>query len=179
MKLECAFGGEQLSDLDAVHGKCYLFYMGTSFVTIDGEHGFWMRDGILELWLRLLALHLPEPNTYNSEEVHRVTREIRDRWLLASKGVFSGCVPDYLKEAISTPDGKTVVDAAIGSLRSALERQEATISKNVLNLLAIEGVWRQDFEARRLIEVADAFVELMEGKVADTVQSTDRMPGCR
>ena len=31
--------------------------MGSSFVGI-GERGFWMRDGLLELWLRLLALHI-------------------------------------------------------------------------------------------------------------------------
>jgi hypothetical protein len=41
-------------------------HMGTTFVTIregntGDEPGFWMRDHMLELWLRLLALHLPEP----------------------------------------------------------------------------------------------------------------------
>jgi len=40
--------------------------MGTTFVTLSREvsettPGFWMRDGMLELWLRLLSLHLPEP----------------------------------------------------------------------------------------------------------------------
>jgi hypothetical protein len=39
--------------------------MGTTFVTLSHETsgkepGIWMRDGILELWLRLLALHLPD-----------------------------------------------------------------------------------------------------------------------
>src|SRR5262249_50741042 len=40
--------------------------MGTTFVTLSHEssgkeRGFWMRDEMLEVWLRLLALHLPEP----------------------------------------------------------------------------------------------------------------------
>jgi hypothetical protein len=40
--------------------------MGTTFVTLShdsstGDPGFWMRDGMLELWLRLLSLHLPGP----------------------------------------------------------------------------------------------------------------------
>jgi hypothetical protein len=34
--------------------------MGTSFVSI-GDHGFWMTDSILEIWLRLLALHVEDP----------------------------------------------------------------------------------------------------------------------
>ena len=59
--------------------------MGTSFVTITDsntgdEAGFWMRDEMLELWLRLLSLHLPEPNDAG-ENVD--TPEIRNKWLLA------------------------------------------------------------------------------------------------
>ena len=34
--------------------------MGTSFVSISG-HGFWIQDSLLELWLRLLALHIEDP----------------------------------------------------------------------------------------------------------------------
>lgn len=34
--------------------------MGSTLVYI-GERGFWMRDGILELWLRFLALHIEDP----------------------------------------------------------------------------------------------------------------------
>ena len=75
--------------------------MGTSFVTItDGitgdEPGFWMRDEMLELWLRLLSLHLPEPND-NGENT--ATPDIRNRWLLASRGYFNGCVPHEMEYA--------------------------------------------------------------------------------
>lgn len=52
--------------------------MGTSFVSIN-DKGFWMQDSVLELWLRLLALHIKDPS--KDEEV--VVRRIRDNWLLA------------------------------------------------------------------------------------------------
>jgi hypothetical protein len=44
----------------AAEGQRYIA-MGTSFVEI-GEKGFWMQDSILELWLRLLALHIADPD---------------------------------------------------------------------------------------------------------------------
>jgi hypothetical protein len=43
-----------------------------------------MRDSILELWLRLLALHIEE-----SREEEFIGRKIRDSWLLASRGYFN------------------------------------------------------------------------------------------
>src|SRR5689334_18414519 len=96
--------------------------MGTSFVTLSrevsgNEPGFWMRDGMLELWLRLLALHLPEPT--DSGE-HQATIEIRNRWLLASRGHFIGCVPHSMEDACATQEGRTVVRMAINSLLAAL-----------------------------------------------------------
>lgn len=139
-----------------------------------------MRDSVLELWLRLLALHLPEPSNLDPQAVHQVTRQIRDGWLLASKGFFNECVPSDLEGAVSTNEGRSVVQAAIQSLKAALEHQPTTISKDALNLLGFEsGQWAEDFETRRLIEVADAFLELLDGKISDTARSTDRMPGCR
>lgn len=56
-----------------------------------------MYDGELELWLRLLALHLEEPHS-----TQRRSGEIREGWLLASRGFFTGCVPVALDEAMGT-----------------------------------------------------------------------------
>ena len=78
-----------------------------------------MRDGMLEVWLRLLALHLPEPT--NSGQ-HQATLAIRNQWLLASRGYFGGCVPHGMEEACATPEGRNVVRLAIDSLLSALQR---------------------------------------------------------
>ena len=115
--------------------------MGTTFVTLSREAsgkepGFWMQDGMLELWLRLLALHLPEP-TDGGE--HQATLKIRNRWLLASRGYFVGCVPHDMEDACATQEGRAVVRMAIDSLLAALETAKSPLDADTLNLLGIEG----------------------------------------
>lgn len=156
--------------------------MGTTFVTIDGEHGFWMQDCTLELWLRLLALHLPEPNDSDTAEKHSTIRQIRDQWLLASKGYFIGCVPHGMEDAATLTDGLLVVRQAIDSIMQALEEAPKTLDKDVLNLLGFWEpgiVWTGDVESWSLREVGHAFVGLVEGKITGTASSTELMPGTR
>jgi len=156
----------------------YPSYMGRSFVTADGEHGFWMSDGALELWLRLLALHVPEPNRDDSEIVQRTTHSIRDGWLLNSRGYFNGFVSAGLVDAVATTEGTDVVRSAIASLRKALLQLPPKLNKDVLNLLGFEYLtFLEDVETRRLVDIADAFLELLDGKITDTASSTARMPG--
>lgn len=154
--------------------------MGTTFVSVNAtesmakdEVGFWMRDSILELWLRLLALHVPEPTT-DPEVAYR----IRNQWLLASKGFFGGCVPHDLPEAVSTAEGRAVVDAAIDSLMSVLATAPDVLDGSTLELLGMEG-GVADVETRRLIDVGNAFRDLLAGKLSCTVSSTTFMPGSR
>ncbi|MGI0119706.1 hypothetical protein [Zooshikella sp. RANM57] len=73
--------------------------MGTTFVQVN-EKGFWLKDGLLELWLRFAALHIEDSPEENSDE-----HKIRDQWLIASRGYFSGAVPDGLNEAVATKNG--------------------------------------------------------------------------
>ena len=99
---------------------------GTTFVTLARESpgkepGFWMSDSMLEVWLRLLALHLPEPT--DSGE-HQATIAIRNQWLLASRGYFIGCVPHGMEEACATQEGRNVVRTAIDSFLAALYRTD-------------------------------------------------------
>jgi len=150
--------------------------MSKSFVTADGEHGFWMSDGILELWLRLLALHLPDDCP---EEAARVTaRSIRDGWLLNSRGYFMGCIDSGLEDAVATKEGTAVVRTAIASLHKVLLRQPPQLNKDVLNLLGfVDGIFTEDIKTRCLVDVAEAFVELLDGKITDTARSSARMPG--
>ena len=78
--------------------------MGTSFVRIkpgSDAPGFWLRDGILELWLRFLALHIDDPPPSGS-----IASGIREQWLLASRGYFNGCVPHGMADAVSTDEGR-------------------------------------------------------------------------
>lgn len=153
--------------------------MGRTFVTLSREEteagaGFWMRDGMLELWLRLLALHLPEP-TPDGE--HNATDAIRNQWLLASRGWFVGCVPHGLEEACATPEGRTVVRMAVESLLEALHRDATPLEASTLNLFGIEGEFVRNVERKWLIDVGHAFVDLLEGKITDTAASSALMPG--
>lgn len=95
-----------------------------------------MRDGMLELWLRLLALHLPEPT--DSGE-HEATLKIRNQWLLASRGYFNGCVPHGMEDACATPEGRVVVRVAIDSRLAALQHTKSPLDADTLNLLGIGG----------------------------------------
>ena len=155
--------------------------MGTTFVTLSREvsgkeTGFWMRDGMLEIWLRLLALHLPEP--YDSGE-HQATVEIRNRWLLASRGYFNGCGPHSLEDSCATPEGRAVVRCAIDSLLAALRKESPPLDAGTLNLLGIEGVQFASIERRWLQEIGQAFIDLLDGRITGTVSSAEVMPGSK
>ena len=53
-----------------------------------------MRDRILEVWLRLLALHIADP------EQGSIGQQIREGWLLASRGYFLGMSQFDLKKPL-------------------------------------------------------------------------------
>lgn len=155
--------------------------MGTSFVTItDGtagtEPGFWMRDEMLELWLRLLALHLPEPTDAGE---NTATPEIRNKWLLASRGYFNGCVPHAMEFACSTPERMAVVRAAIKSLMANIDKSDAALSADTLNLLGNDGYNYFDLDRNRLRDIGLAFIDLLDGRINQTAHSTDVMPGSK
>lgn len=147
--------------------------MGTTFVAI-GERGFWMRDGVLELWLRLLALHVDDPDRSRSATV---AGDIRDQWLVASRGYFNGCVPVGLHEAVSTPEGRELVVRSIESLLKALSKAPPTLDKGVLNVLGMDGEFGQDFETSGLLQVGQAFLDLVDGKIGSDASDTSFMPG--
>lgn len=153
--------------------------MGTTFVHVakdesGNEPGFWMRDGMLELWLRLLALHLPEPT---NDGRYQATIPIRNQWLLASRGYFSGFVPHDLEDACATNAGREVVRMAINSLLEALRRTPTALDANTLDLLGNEGQWRVPLERRWLEEIGSAFEDLLDGKITTDASSTEVMPG--
>jgi hypothetical protein len=133
-----------------------------------------MSDSVLELWLRFLALHVEDPVESGS-----VATRIRDQWLLASRGSFQGCVPEGLAEAVATPEGDALVRAAIHSLLEALKSAPPQLSRGVLNLLGFaSGEFTADVETRQLIEVGQAYLALLDGKITAGASDTSFMPGC-
>ena len=151
--------------------------MGTSYVNI-GQAGFWMRDAVLELWLRLLALHLPEPGVNDTTKQAELARTIRDAWLFTSRGWCNGCVDPDLERFARTDSGKSIILAAMDSLRKRLRKAPDQLNKDVLNLLGWDGIeYMHDFETQRLLQVESAFRDLIEGRITDTIQPTEFMPG--
>lgn len=145
--------------------------MGSTFVGI-GDRGFWMRDGLLELWLRLLALHVEDPVDSGT-----AATKIRDQWLLASRGFWNGCVPEGLEEAVSTAEGEALVRAAIHSLLGALKLVPPHLGRDVFNLMGFDWTCTADIETRRLIEVGHAFLDLLDGKITAGPSDSSFMPG--
>jgi hypothetical protein len=147
--------------------------MGTTFVSISGDRGFWMRDGVLEVWLRLLALHVTDPGEPGS-----LATKVRDQWLLASRGAFNGCVPHGLEEAVSSPEGESLVRNAVQSLLRALATAPERLHVDVLKLMGFEaGAFTGPIETRSLIEVGRAFLDLLDGKITSDASDTSFMPG--
>jgi hypothetical protein len=157
--------------------------MGTTFVTLTSisaaqDLGFWMRDDVLELWLRLLALHLPEPS--DSGE-HQATYGIRNQWLSASRFSCVGCVPHGMEEVCATSEGRTVVRLAIESLLAALDRAPETLDPQTFNLLGMADdlMLIAPIERRALQGIGQAFLDLMDGKIDGRCSSTAIMPGSK
>ena len=150
--------------------------MGTTFVSVKSGTdvpGFWMRDEVLELWLRLLALHVEDPTVPGT-----LATTIRDQWLLASRGYFNGCVPHGMEEAVATAAGQQIVRNAIAAFLEHLSKAPPGICAATLNLMGCSGSFSRDIEAWRLTEVCHAFLDLLDGKITAGPQSTEFMPGC-
>ena len=136
-----------------------------------------MRDEMLELWLRFLALHLPEPTNIGE---HQAIPKIRNQWLLASRGYFVGCVPHGMKDACATQEGRAVVRTSILSLLAALRQTKTPLDAGTLGLLAIEGLeFTAPIERKMLQDIGHAFLDLLDGKISSVASSTDIMPGSR
>ena len=148
--------------------------MGTSFVAI-GDKGFWMTDNVLSLWLRLLALNLEGER----DPAHPIA-VLRDEWLWQSEVSMNGLMDANLDEVAGEPATKASVVAAIERLLNDLSRHHGKLAGPTLNLLGFTGVsWTGDFEPKRLIEVGNAFLALLAGKIDSEANSTEFMPGCR
>ncbi|RAZ92185.1 hypothetical protein DPM33_07030 [Mesorhizobium hawassense] len=134
-----------------------------------------MTDSVLSLWLRLLALNLEGER----DPAHPLA-VLRDEWLWQSEVASVGFMDARLDQVASEPATKASVVAAIERLLDELSRHHGKLAGPTLNLLGFRGVsWTGDFEAKDLIEVGNAFLALIAGKIDSEANSTEFMPGCR
>lgn len=128
-----------------------------------------MRDSVLELWLRLLALQLNSPSD--------AAIAYQRYWMTASCGAFNGCVPDHLNEIDDFADGREVVRRAIHDLLEILSRSDAPWNADTLDLLGMNGY--EGVERNALKEVAFAFLDLLDGRITRTLTAEEAMPGTK
>ncbi len=146
--------------------------MGSTYVEFNSQ-GFWMRDSVLELWMRFVAMHFPEPTKGDT-----LISPIRDQWLLASRGYFQGCIPIDLDANLSTEEGRKLVVGAIESLLVCLRKAPEKLNKDVLNLLGVSGVeYLHDIDTWRFIEVGESFLALIAGDLTGSPDNAAFMPG--
>jgi hypothetical protein len=62
---------------------------------------------------------------------------------------------------------------------AALAKSPPVLNGPTLDLLGIDGTFCDGFETRRLIEVGNAFKDLLAGQITCTVESRDFMPGSK
>ena len=144
--------------------------MGTSFVTLsssrkvgpDGAaipNGIWVNDSILQFVLRLLALHIPEPAPGAEGDD---SRDVRDRWLLASGVSFPGCVPHDLEVIAMAGTGLSVARSALISLTSALDDMSPRLPGQLFSLLGMGEPIGKDLSTDDLKAIASDIVGLID-----------------
>jgi hypothetical protein len=146
--------------------------MGSTVVFV-GEHQIRIHDPELELWLRLLALHIDPTSEPDSPAAG-----IRRQWLVACCGAFNGVVPDCLDEFAAEPEAKEIVRAAVQSLLRSLEMTRGRLSAEFVNLLNLNGRWRAERELNReyYLQLGRAFLDLIDGKPATTPTAPSFLP---
>jgi hypothetical protein len=85
-----------------------------------------------------------------------------------------------MEDACATEEGRAVVRMAIDSLLGALQQAKTPLDADTLNLLGIEGgQFTAPIERKWLLEVGDAFLDLLDGRITCVPSSTDIMPGSK
>ncbi|MCI5078345.1 hypothetical protein [Oricola sp.] len=146
--------------------------MGTSFVGID-EKGFWMRDGLLCMWLRLVAVQI----RCGANGDDPLTR-LRNEWMYQSQIELNGLVSVDLETIAGNDVAEDELCDAIRRVMTCMRALGAEISVETQNLLGVHG-WSVPVKTSRFIEIGEAFLDLIHGRITSTAHNTDFMPGCR
>ena len=131
--------------------------MGRSYTEFRGQ-GFWSRDVQLELWLRLLALNLPDALVPGWQ------KDLQHEWFFWSSGRCNGFVSAQLDTLSDDPEKVVTV---LRSARKTLDLIRACgecIPSSFLNLLGISGSFEQEFPTRLIIETGEQFMAILENK---------------
>jgi len=144
--------------------------MGSSYTSFK-DHGFWSRDGLLELWLKLLAHNLPKDSA-GSEWL----KLLREEWLLQSSGIFNGFVSAQMNELLDKDEKVRVVISVADQVIGTVRAWGPTLSVQALEKLGIEDICDGDFPIAFLEEIHETFSKLLRGELAWDRSTSPMLP---
>ena len=121
-----------------------------------GKSSFEVNSGLLELFLRLAALHIESPVT-------QLEQEIRDDWLFISSGGHSEILCPDFDFYLYPREGKVIALSAIGSLLIALKNAPKQLNKDMLNVMGFKYIYVGDVDSEALIALGEACIDLING----------------
>ncbi len=147
--------------------------MGSSFTRFRGK-GFWSRDPLLEVWLRVLSLHL-------GDDVHKPgwQHDLRDQWLLVSTGYFSGCISPSLDEFLTDEERVAAIVQASERCISSLRAFGAYVPATFLNALGCANPFGADLPIEWFDLIAARFTALLRGQLATDASTSPVLPARR
>ena len=144
--------------------------MGNSFTKFRGK-GFWSRDWLLEVWLRVLSLHM-------GDDVHKPgwQHDLRDKWLLLSNGGFSGWISPSLDDFLTDDERIAAVLRASERSIQSLRAFGATVPAAHLNALGLEGGFGKDLPIEGFELINDHFTKLLRGELTTDASTSPTLP---
>jgi hypothetical protein len=145
--------------------------MGGHFVSLNGETGFWMSDGIARFWIFLLASHID-----GDFEPTSIGAQIRTQWMDASKLDVSGVVWDGLGSYGKDPEARRIIATALDQLTSALEAAPDLIPSEMISILGFDIGSGSPIRTVRLLELSRAWSDLLNERLTLDVRNAPEMP---
>lgn len=138
--------------------------MASSFVCFK-EHGFWVADALLEIWLYCLAA---EANRL--PEIPNWLCEAAENWQLQAQGISTGAIYAGLDETLTNPPR---VDLALALCQAALQAHG-----DFVRHASLPGFPRNPgrITTSEMSRLAVQFARLLKGEVTSTASSPEALP---
>ncbi len=136
--------------------------MGSSFTEYRG-HGFWTRDGKLEIWLHELVCavdRLPAPPDW--------LRQAREAWHLQATVGFGGCIDAGLDQWLGDQADRVVTLVGLAADALGHLREQQVLRCEALNSAGLGGqgaTWTRDLAVDVVVPVAQAFLDLLARRI--------------
>ncbi|WP_157745744.1 hypothetical protein [Micromonospora purpureochromogenes] len=147
--------------------------MGSSFTNFRG-HGFWARDGLLEVWLEALAEVVPTHAPAWLQDAQR-------HWRKPARIGFQGCIDADLDALLTSQDRVAVALRLVNQAEEHLNRlasRNGRIPAAWLNERRVGGsdTWTGDLDLQPLRQITNAFAALIHGDLRTTATTSPVLP---